>query len=634
MKNSFRARGFAPALSVLSLAVAASLHAQTVELEPVVVSATRIEQKLSDVIPSASVITREEIERSQAATFIDLIQGQSGVEIGRNGGPGSVASIFMRGQESKNVAVFIDGTPVQRDAFGVLKLVDIPPSQIEKVEILRGNMGAIHGESAVGGVINIYTRTGATFSGPTASVAYGSRNTSDAAAGYSIKGSDYRLGISLQRFETDGFSAMNSRQDSLVNPEDDSFNRESIFVNGETTPNSKVAFGFQSNYINSAVAYDRNLNRGLQYDNNPPYDVIADLYTDESTDEHISFHKSSDLTIYSRIKPYSGWDSRVAITKSYFDSRDILNGTPGGSFEGDQLGLQWSNTYKFGAGSAIFGIDSINSKFETPTIYERNSRGYYLGFNGRLDLLDYQVNLRRDDIESKNIDEPNTQTKNTWLVGTGYHLTDTVKLVGLVSTAFRAPAVGDLYGDYGNPNLQPQEHQGRELGVQYQGMLGSLRAVYFTTETKNDFGYGLDYKPYNITTSVNKGVELDFNGYLAGWNYELNTVFQDPHNPETDIPRARRAKNYGSFVLSKSVFGLDLGTKISWAGKRKDIDYDPDKRFNGSYTVVNLTASKKLSPEWTGRVKLENAFNEDYQLAYGYNTPPRGVFVTLQYQPR
>ncbi|MFN8956325.1 MAG: TonB-dependent receptor, partial [Burkholderiales bacterium] len=89
MKNrSIRARGFTPAFSILSLAVAASLQAQTIELNPVVVSATRIEQKLSDVIPSATVMTREEIERSQAPTFIDLIQGQPGIEIGRNGGPG------------------------------------------------------------------------------------------------------------------------------------------------------------------------------------------------------------------------------------------------------------------------------------------------------------------------------------------------------------------------------------------------------------------------------------------------------------------------------------------------------------------------------------------------------------------
>jgi vitamin B12 transporter len=160
------------------------------------VSATRIEQKLSDVIPSATVITREEIERSQAPTLVDLIQGQPGIEIARNGGPGAVASIFMRGQDSKNVAVFIDGVPVQRDAFGVSKLVDIPPGQIEKVEILRGNMGAIYGESAVGGVINIYTRTGVLLSGPTASITYGSRKTSDAAAGYSMNGADYSFGIS------------------------------------------------------------------------------------------------------------------------------------------------------------------------------------------------------------------------------------------------------------------------------------------------------------------------------------------------------------------------------------------------------------------------------------------------------
>ena len=619
MKKTLRTQVFVPALSVLSLAVAASLHAQTVELEPVVVSATRIEQKLSDVIPSATVITREEIERSQAATFIDLIQGQSGVEIGRNGGPGSVASIFMRGQESKNVAVFIDGTPVQRDAFGVLKLVDIPPSQIEKVEILRGNMGALHGESAVGGVINIYTRTGATFSGPTASVAYGSRNTSDAAAGYSIKGSDYRLGISLQRFETAGFSAMNPSQNpTRINSDKDGLERESIFVNGEKIVNKDLTLGFQANNLSSKVEYDSD---GFGSGN--------------PVDTHTSDRNSSDISLLGKINLSEVWSMQLALSESKFENFDFKNTAQTNDFKGKQLGLSWNNIYRIGNSSANFGLESTKADFGSDDAdYNRETLSSYLGYSGQFGLLDYQANLRRDEIESKNIGETNAQSKNTWLVGAGYHLTDTVKLVGLISTAFRAPAVGDLFGDYGNPNLQPQEHQGRELGVQHQSMLGSLRAVYFTTETKNDFGYGLDYKPYNIATSVNKGVELDFNGYLAGWNYGLNTVFQDPRNPATDIPRARRAKNYGSLVLSKSVLGVEWGTKISWSGKRKDIDSDPDKRFNGSYTVVNLTASKKLSPEWTGRVKLENAFNEDYQLAYGYNTPPRGVFVTLEYSPK
>jgi len=104
MKKSIRlrtralARFSAPALSVLSLAVAASVQAQGIEVNPVVVSASRMEQPLSDVLSSVSVITRADIDKSQAVTLADLLQGEAGFEFGRNGGLGATTSFFCVGK--------------------------------------------------------------------------------------------------------------------------------------------------------------------------------------------------------------------------------------------------------------------------------------------------------------------------------------------------------------------------------------------------------------------------------------------------------------------------------------------------------------------------------------------------------
>ena len=619
MKNrSIRARSAVPVFSVLSLAVVASLQAQTMELNPVVVSATRIQQKISDVIPSATVITREEIERSQAPTLVDLIQGQPGIEIGRNGGPGTLSSIFMRGQASANVAVFIDGIPVQRDSFGGLKLVDIPPSQIAKVEILRGNMSALYGESAVGGAIHIFTLAGAGKSGPTGSLAFGSRNTSNLTAGYNLNGDDFKLGISVQKFKTDGFSAMNPRESTRVNPDKDAFERESFFINGEKRVSKDLAIGFQANSIDSKVEYDST--------SNPNFGPAS------PSDRQNSKQKSSDLTAYSRANLSPDWTSRLVITQSDFKNQEFYNGSSNGTYIGNQLGVQWGNTYKLGNGNANFGVDVTNAEFKTPTKFERDSLGYYVGYSGCFDRLDYQANLRRDEIKSKEGNTAKENSANTWLLGAGYQLTHALKLTSLVSTSFRAPAVGELFGAWGNPNLQPQEHKGGEFGLQHQSAIGRLRAVYFNTETKNDFAYGTDSKPYNIAKSENKGIELSLNGNAAGWGYRLSAVAQDPKNAESGARLARRAKEYGSIGLTKTAMGVDWGGNIILSGNRKDSDYNSE--INSSFTVVNLTASKKLTREWTGRIRVENAFNENYQLAHGYNTPLRGVFVTLQYQPK
>lgn len=614
MKNrSIRARRFAPALSLLSLAMSASVQSQVAEMNPVVVSAARVEQKLSDVIPSVSLITREDIDRSQAPTLMDLIQGQAGIEIGRNGGPGTVSSIFMRGQESNNVAVFIDGIPVQRDALGSLKIVNIPPAQIDKVEILRGNMGAIYGESAVGGVINIYTRSGSVGSGPTASMSYGSRNTSDLAAGYNVSVEDFKLGLSLQRFDTDGYSAMNPNQGVGVNPDKDGFKRESVFISGEKKINKNWALGFQANKIVSDVDYDQ---------------------TGGATNIHKSKQNSDDLTVYSRFSLSTAWNSRVALTQSTFENRDFQNGLSNGNFIGDQLSMQWSNDYRIGQSRVLFGAEASNANFKTPTEYDRNSRGYYVGYTGLYEKLDYQVNLRHDQVDAKSASSSIDKSANTWLLGLGYALTDSFKLTGLVSTAFRAPNTTELFGVpawgvRGNPNLEAEEHKGQEIGASYATALGNFRLVRFESKTTNAITYqSRSYE--NIGEASNKGFEFSLDGYADGWGYKFSAVTQDPKDAKAGARLVRRAKEYGAVDLSKGALGIDWGAKIIWSGQRIDVG----NKSLPSYTVVNMTASKKLSREWTGRLKVENAFDKQYQFAHGYDAVPRGVFVTLQYQPK
>lgn len=622
MKNrSIRARRLAPALTFLSLTMAASVQSQVVEMNPVVVSAARFEQKLSDVIPSATVISREEIQRTQAPTLVDLLQGQPGLEIGRNGGPGSVSSVFMRGQNSNNVAVFIDGIPHQRDSFGGLKLIDIPPSQIERIEILRGNMGAIYGESAVGGVINIYTVDGALSSGSTASLSYGSRNTSDLAAGYNLKGQDYRLGISLQRFKTDGFSAMNPGQNpARVNPDKDGLERESILLNGEKIVSQNFALGFQANKLNSEVDYDADY-----------YDPDGDYGNDASpSDIQNTVQISSDVTVYGKLNASADWSMRLAFTDSKFKNSDFYNRNPTGFFEGKQSRIGWNNVYRIGKNRATFGAESTNADFENYGNYKRETLSAYLGYSGQVGLLDYQANVRRDEIKDKSNAAGLKASADTWLLGMSYLITDSTKITGLVSTAFRAPSVYE----FGNtPSLKPESNKGTELGISHSANLGTFKLVRFDSEAKNAISYTGAWPCAsncyeNIDRFENRGIDFSLTGAAAGWGYKFSAVKQDPKSDGTRP--ARRANEYASVELSKRAIGVDWSSKIIWSGNRIDVG----NKTLESYTVVNLTASKQFSPEWTGRLKVENVFDEKYQLVHGYNTPPRGLFVTFQYQPK
>jgi vitamin B12 transporter len=614
------------AVLALMAGVSVGAHAQTSELETVIVSATRVAQKLSDVLPSASVITREEIERSQAPTLVDLIQSQPGIEIGRNGGPGTLASIFMRGQSSNNVAVFVDGVPVQRDAFGGLKLVDIPPSQIEQIEILRGNMGALYGESAVGGAILIFTRSAASITGPTASLSLGSRSTSDLAAGYNLSHESWRMGISLQRFETQGYSAMNAGQNASVNPDKDGFERESVFVSAEKTFSSDMAVGIQVNDIRSRVEYDSDYNPFVP----PPFGGPA-----SPSDTQNSSQQSSDISVYSRFNLTPDWSSRLAVTESSFENREFYNGAPNGSFDGDQTSLRWNNTYRSTHGNMTFGAESVHARFEAfGSSYKRTTHGSYLGYSAQIGRFDYQVNIRRDEVRDRSNPMTVRATANTGLLGLGYQVTDDLKLTGLASTSFRAPSAFE----FGNtPSLQPERHRGYELGLSHSSDVGVFRVVYFETLTRNAIDWiGAWNCPANcyenIAKTDNNGVELSLQGQAAGFGYRVSAVSQDPRNVSGgNIRLARRAQNYGSFGVTRAALGLDWGANVIWSGDRLD-GATPNRL--GSYSVVNLTASKQLTPEWALRARLENAFDRNYQLAYGYDAVPRGLFLSLQYQPR
>ena len=257
---------------------------------------------------------------------------------------------------------------------------------------------------------------------------------------------------------------------------------------------------------------------------------------------------------------------------------------------------------------------------------------YYLGYSGQVGLLDYQANVRRDEVKDKSNSLTLEESATTWLVGLGYLLSENTKLTGLMSTSFRAPAVYE-FGD--TPSLKPEEHKGFEVGISQATSIGTFKIGHFQTKIRNAISYtGAWTCPSNCYENIdqfeNEGVDLSLTGETAGWVYKFNSVSQNPKNATTGDRLEKRAKEYAAADLSKRVSGIDLGAKITWSGNRTDVG----NKTLQSYTLVDLTASKKLSPEWTSRVKLENAFDEDYQLAFGYNTPPRGVFVTLQYQPK
>ena len=155
-RNGVRCRAMCAAL--LSALSVNAMSEVSQSLPQVVVTASRNEQAHEDALPHTSVLTRDDIRNSSAIDLPSLLQREAGIQVVQSGGLGQDATLFMRGSTSKQVLILLDGVPLRREAWSVAPALEhILPAQIERIEIVRGNVSAIYGSGAVGGVIQIFT---------------------------------------------------------------------------------------------------------------------------------------------------------------------------------------------------------------------------------------------------------------------------------------------------------------------------------------------------------------------------------------------------------------------------------------------------------------------------------------------
>jgi vitamin B12 transporter len=142
-----------------------------------------------------------------------------------------------------------------------------------------------------------------------------------------------------------------------------------------------------------------------------------------------------------------------------------------------------------------------------------------------------------------------------------------------------------------------------------------------------------NYTRTNIAKAKNQGLEMSVAGrwMLAGWGaqqWRLSMTQQDPKNEVTHQALARRAKTLAQAGLTQSLGYWDAGVQWRYSGKRSD-----GEKILAPFTLVDLTASRAITPELRFNMRLENAGNVNYQTIYGYNMPSRGLFFGLKWTP-
>jgi vitamin B12 transporter len=196
--------------------LAPAARAQQAVDDSVVVTASRIPQAEQDVVPATTVLTRQDIEREQTTDLVELLGRQPGIEFAQLGGPGRQASVFLRGANSNQVLVLVDGVPLNSALDGAPAFGRLTTDFIERIEIVRGNLSSLYGSSAVGGVIQIFTRAPQQ-PGAQAQVEYGERDTRTASAGVGTAWAGLSLAASAGWREQNAVSAIDASQ-VRINP--------------------------------------------------------------------------------------------------------------------------------------------------------------------------------------------------------------------------------------------------------------------------------------------------------------------------------------------------------------------------------------------------------------------------------
>ena len=605
-----------------------NVQKQLTNLDPVVITAARLEQQLSEVIPSVSVINREQIEESQALDLAGLLMGEPGFEIGRNGGPGATTSIFLRGMSSVNSAVFIDGVRAPTDRIGFFNFADIPLNIIDRIEIVRGNLGSLYGESAIGGTVNIFTRRNLGKPDGSATLTVGSRNTKGVAVNYGGELSDYRFHVDVSTLETDGFS---SRVGSGYNPDQDGYTNQSVNLRLSKKFTSKTELGI---FANSMLGKSESDN------------LTANA---EASDYHLLKRRNDAYGIYLELKHENTGRSRLEILQSDLKIEQFLNGIQRtflteGLSKGDQTTVRVNNEITTGVGNKVqFGAEASKADFlgvyypasngfaATQSDTTRDTRAAYIGVMRSIDRWSLQGNIRRDVVAAR--ERASTAidvSKNSWLLGAGYRVDEGLRVTASRATAFRAPAPDEFVSA---PAIRSEHHRTDEVGLSYQSTTISSRLVRFRGESTDAIVYRSDTFDYQNINVENQGWESYTRLALGRVDVKISLTAQDPRNVTVANTRlARRSRTFGAIDLMVNEGQLSYGGRLYSTGSRKDSDFNAV--VLAPYTTLDLFGRFRLAPEWYLGARLENAGNATYQLANTYATPRRGLFLSLQYQPR
>lgn len=590
-----------------------------------VISASRLPTDPARIGSSITVIDRREIEERQVSHVADILRDQVGVDIVQSGGSGGNAVAFIRGGNSEHTLVLIDGIEINNPGSPnrAYNFADLALDNVERIEILRGPQSTLYGSDAIGGVINIITRRGQGAPRFTISAEGGSYETF--IERISGSGGDERANFSLgmSREDSGGISAARS---GAGNSEQDAYHNTSASMRIGLTPHEQLEANLYLRYVNAHTDLD---------------DTGGDLGDDPNRllrDEQF-FTRAEVLT------KFFGGTLAQTYGVSYSDQRIDDDDNPDSAhpvdflrsnFEGNLLKFDLQNniiadqyqTFVLGVeteqeeADSLFNSESDFGPFvEDPDVQDARSNGYYLQDQIAIgERFFTTAGLRVDD-------HSRAGSETTWRVAPAVLFQEIgVRLKGAYGTGFKAPSLVQLFSSFGNPDLEPEKSRGWEVGAEktFCDERAVLGLTYFHNRYENliTFNSGT-FRSENIGDAASKGFEVSASFRpIERITLATGYTYTDTEDRDTGLALLRRARNKVATSISYSpVEGTALRLDHQYVGPRADTDFAafPAERVTLSgYSVVNITATRRLTERVELFARVENLFDREYEDVLGF----------------
>ena len=614
-------------LSLLAAAVALALpfaaQAQdATDLDEVVVTGTRTDTPLQDSLVPAQVITREDIERSQARSLVDVLKGRAGVGFSNQGGLGKITTLNLRGTESDQVLVLVDGIRIGSATAGLASFQDLPVDQIERIEIVRGPRSSLYGSEAIGGVIQIFTRRGGKGLSRELRIGGGSHNLREAGGGFAYGGERGWIGANAAYQETDGINACRGSgtlfQGCFTDePDDDGYRNVSL----------NVRAGYRFTDTLTLEGHALNADAFNEFDGSPFGGNEADN-VQRVLGGKLTWKPSTQTTFTTQIgrasdKSDNYFADAATGTRDYVSTFDTRRDNA--SIQGDvAIGGQHLLTA---------GADWLRDEITSTTPFNvdaRDNTGVFVEYQGRFGAHRLQASVRNDDNEQFG-------DHATGTLGWGMDLARGFKLTASAGTGFKAPTFNDLYyPGFSNPDLEPEESRSINLGVAQYGDDWNWTFNVYDTRVDELIGYDSSFNIVNIDEARIRGAELTGAVTLAGFDINAELSHTDPRNRTAgathDNLLPRRARNTARVDVDRALGDFRVGLTGNGASHRYD-NVANSVRLAG-YGTLDLRLEYAISDTWTLQARASNVFDRQYETIAWYNQPGREYGLSLRYSAR